>query len=39
MKMELYVDILDETLLPFICDKFSDGNFQFMHISHKLGCK
>jgi len=39
MKTDLYVDILDEMLLPFLHDKFSDGNFQFMYISHKLGCK
>jgi len=40
MKKELYVDILDKTLLPFRRDKFSDGNYRFMqdndpkHVAH-----
>ena len=30
MKEELYVEILDETLLPFLHDKFGDSNYRFM---------
>ena len=42
MKEELYVEILDETLLPFLHDKFGDSNYRFMQdndVSHELGCK
>ena len=40
MKKELYVEILDETLLPFLHDKFGDCNYRFMqkndpkHVAH-----
>lgn len=30
MKKELYIEILDQTLLPFLYDKFGDGNYRFM---------
>ena len=30
MKKELYVEILDETLLPFLHDKFGDSDYRFM---------
>ena len=40
MKKELYIEILDQTLLPFVHDKFGDGNYRFMqdhdpkHVAH-----
>ena len=30
MKKELYIEILEQTLLPFLYDKFGDGNYRFM---------
>ena len=40
VKKELYGEILDETLLPFLHDKFGDCNYRFMqdndpkHVAH-----